>query len=292
MKFKVKPTKDREGARDDYIVCVNPVVKKKLNLGSHAVVVYEHPKIGREIKAPCRVIIEKSLKEDEVRVDQTVRNAIGIRFEYDKEKTRVKIYPLHLTNEQKLMDFISHILGRRYLFFRVNKADITDLEKNLCRIPEDAFIILGCKEGDKIICESPVFDGNKYILKRFKIKAFSASKEMIKRREKNEKEHPERFPPAKEKLEVDLDIPRIFLDAHARESLSVELLDPLKVRRDLQHLFLKQIREFGIISLLSILAATKVFPLRSSWSTFGLVLLFSLILSLLLVFINIRSEIK
>ena len=250
----------------------------------------------KELKVPCRVVIDETLGDCEVRVDQSLRNALGIPYEFsdaDKEKFTVEIYPLRLylfrLRFQHLRYFISYILGRRYLFFRVCKADIPDMEKNICRIPSDSFKLLGCEEGDRVICEYPVCDGDFYRLRECKIKCYEASEKMIENRKANEKENiSARYPSAEKLLNVSPDIPRIFLDAHARDELHVEPIDPVRVRRDLFHLFLKQIREFGIILLLSLLTVVYIFPFQS------LILIFviSVAITFLLILTNIRAKIK
>jgi len=292
-KFFILRTEDRKGAKDDYIICVNPSIKKRMYLGRFAVLVHDHPGVDKKLKVPCRVVIDETRNESKVRCDQSLRNAIGIPFEYDEEKFTVKIYPLRLSLFQHLRYFISYILGRRYLFFRVCKADIPDMEKNICRIPSDSFKLLGCEEGDRVICEYPVREGDFYRLRECKIKCYEASEEMIKKREEMEEENiSARYPSAEKLLKVSPDIPRIFLDAHARDELHVEPIDPVRVRRDLFHLFLKQIREFGIILLLSILAVAHIFPIMITWQSLILIFVISVAIAFLLILVNIKAKIK
>jgi len=300
-KFFILRTEDRKGAKDDYIICVNPSIKKSKHLGRFAVLVHKRKidKRLKELKVPCRVVINETLGDYEVRVDQSLRNALGIPYEFsdaDKEKFTVEIYPLRLylfrLRFQHLRYFISYILGRRYLFFRVCKADIPDMEKNICRIPSDSFKLLGCEEGDRVICEYPVRDGDFYRLRECKIKCYEASEEMIKKREEMEEENiSARYPSAEKLLKVSPDIPRIFLDAHARDELHVEPIDPVRVRRDLSHLFFKQIREFGIISLLSILTFAYSLPIMITWKSLIQISVVSVAIAILLILVNIKAKI-
>lgn len=288
----VLPTINRNGAKDDYIVRVNSSVKKRMHLEKFAVVVFDHPNINRKLKVPCRIIVDNTVDGTQARVDQTLRNAIGIPFEYDESRITIKIYPLRLCWSQLFRDFISHKFGRRYLFFRVCKATIPDLEKNLCRIPFDAFRLLGCEVGDNIVCDSIVFEENLYKLKVHKLKAYGASEEMISRREEMEKaDVSARFPSAEKLLNVSPDIPPIFFDAHLREILHVDSIDPVRVRRDLLDLFFKQVREFGIIFFLSILAVAEVFP-EVSWQLLFLMLPLSFLVAFLLILLNIRAKVR
>ena len=279
-----------------------PFNQKSKHLGRFAVLVHKRKidKRLKELKVPCRVVIEETLNDSEVRCDQSLRNAPGIPYEFsdaDKEKFTIDIYPLRLylfhLRFQHLRYSISYILGRRYLFFRVCKADIPDMEKNICRIPSDSFKLLGCEEGDRVICEYPVRDGDFYRLRECKIKCYGASEEMIKKREEMEEENiSARYPSAEKLLKVSPDIPRIFLDAHARDELHVEPIDPVRVRRDLFHLFFKQIREFGIILLLSILAVAHIFPIMITWQSLILIFVISVAIAFLLILVNIKAKIK
>lgn len=299
-KFSIEKTPDQRIIEDDYIVVVHPSVKKEKHLGKFAVLVLNHPKIDKKIKVPCRVVVDQKREDennekhkDAIKADQTLRNSIGIPKD-EEEKFTVEIYPLRLSPFQKLRYCISSILGRRYQFFRVCKADIPDIEKNICRIPSDTFELLGCEEGDRVICESVVDDKNRennlnfYRLREHKIRCYGASKEMIKKRkEMEEGDISARYPSAEKLLGVIPDIPRIFLDAHARDMLKVNDLEPVRVRRDLFHLFLKQIREFGIIFLLSLLAIRDILPINTAWQ-----FIISVAIAFLLILMNIRAKIK
>jgi len=293
-KFFVLPTRDRRVAKGDYIVCISLKNKKSLKLGRFAVLVRRSPEIKRELRVPCQVAVDRNLGDDKVRVDQSLRNALGILFEYDEKEFTVEIYLLRLSLFKKLRYFTSYfLLGRRYLFFRVCKADISDLEKNICRIPMDCFKLLGCEEGDKVIYEYPIHEGDFYRLKEFAIRCFGAYEEMIKSREEMEEENiSARYPSAERLLKVSPDIPRIFLDAHARETLQVEPLCAVRVRRDLSHLFLKQIREFGVILFLSMIASVQILPIKMSWQSLHLIFVVSMAIAFVLILLNIRAKIK
>lgn len=298
-KFSILHTKDRKGAKDDYMACTNPSIKKEMQLGRFAVLVLPHPEVDKnhsevdkKLKVPCRVVVDKNLKDTEVGGDQSLRNAIGIPYKYDETKITTEIYPLRLSLFQHLRYFISYILGRRYLFFRVCKADISDLETNICRIPLDSFKLLGCEEGDKVVCECPG-ERDPYRLKELTIKCYGVSEKMIENRVKMEEENIlARYPSAEKLLKVSPDIPRIFLDAHARKTLYACPLAPVRVSRNLFHLFLKQIREFGIIFLLSLLAVAYILPIEITWQSIILILVISIATAFLLILLNIRAKIK
>jgi hypothetical protein len=308
--FHVSRTRNRSGAKDDNIICVNSSIKKRMKLGRFAVVAHNpsvlrrkntlhNPNFKDKLVVPCRVVVDEKLADSQVRIDETLRNAIGIPFAYHESEPErvggfmVEIYPLRLSLPQHFRDLFSYIFGRRYLFFRVSPASIPDLEKNLCMIPLHAFKLIGCEPGDKVVLESVSFEKNYFKLRSVKIKAYEAPKHLINKRVEMEEPNIEaRYVSATKLLDVSPDIDRIFTDAHIREMLRVNQIDPLRVSRDLSNLFFKQIREFGIIFFLSLLTGTQLFTIKVSWQLFALILLISLTVAFLIILINIRSTVK
>ena len=244
------------------------------------------------LKTHCRVIVDKSLNDSEIRVDQTVRNAIGIPYGYDEKTTKVEVYPLNLSLPQSMNEYISYFLGRRYLFLRVNISDIPDLEKNLSRIPLEAFKLLGTNESNRIVLESPILNNKKYILKKFDIKAFELSHQIIEMKPNLQKEYPDRYLNADEILKIRPDIWPIHLDGHIRETLNLNSLDAVKVRRDLYDLFRNEVREFGIIFFLSLFTIVQILPIKIDWCLLILITLISLLIAVSIILMNIKARLK
>ncbi|MHA1605388.1 MAG: hypothetical protein ACTSWF_12135 [Candidatus Freyarchaeota archaeon] len=290
--FKISPTDKRKGAMDDYIVFVSPKTKKRLKLKRFAVAVHHVRNINRDLKAPCRVLIDESIEDDTVKIDQTLRTAIGIPFDYGKEK--IKLYPLNLSLWQKLKDLISYRLGRRYLFFRVCKADPPDLEKNLCRIPPDAFKLLGTSPGRKIVYDSPVRENNQYKLREVTINTYELHKETIERRREEEEKNIEARYPSPSLLGVDPDVWRIFCDKHFRDQLGVDSLDAVRGRRSIRDIFMNELREFGVLFMLTLLtvifAIFQFLPANPYWLLLGIVSAAGI--SVVITLSNIYSKVK
>ena len=287
-------TKHRKKAKDDYIICINSSKKKQLCIGKFAVITHQiqHENMKKLLKTHCRVIVDELLPNYQIRTDQTVRNAIGIPYGHEKTTT-VEVYPLKLSLFQSINEYVSCIIGRRYLFLRVNKSDIPDLEKNLSRIPLEAFKLLGTNESNRIVLESPSNNNkDKYVLKKFNVKAFELSHQIIERRTNLEKEYPDRYQNAEKILGIRPDIWPIHLDAHGRDMLILDSLDAVKVRRDLSDLFLNEFREFGIIFFLSLFTIVKILPIKIDWWLLILITLLSLLIAVNIILMNIRARIK
>lgn len=288
-------TEHRKKAKDDYIICITSNKKKQLCIGKFAVITHQiqYENKNKLLKTHCRVIVDESLLDCQIRADQTVRNAIGIPYGYDEKTTTVEVHPLNLSIFQSINEYLSYLLGRRYLFLRVNKSDIPDLEKNLSRIPLEAFKLLGTNESYRIVLDSPIKNNkNKYILKKSSIKAFELSHQIIERRTNLEKEYPDRYPNADKILKIKPDIWPIHLDAHIRDMLILDSLDAVKVRRDLFDLFLNEFREFGIIFFLSLFTIVQILPIKIDWQLLIIIILISLLIAINIILMNIRASLK
>jgi hypothetical protein len=100
-------TEHRKKAKDDYIICINSNKKKQLSVGKFAVITHQIQYENKFLKTHCRVIVDESLLDSQIRTDQTIRNAIGIPYGYDEKTTTVKVYPLNLSLFQSINEYIS-----------------------------------------------------------------------------------------------------------------------------------------------------------------------------------------
>lgn len=305
--YRVEKTDDRKAARSDYIMIVHPLVAHERGLGRFAVVEYAPPEQvmlrvrqnqNTVLRVPCRVVRSEDVGMDSARLDQTLRNALGIPQELVGQ-AGVRVYPLDLSWLQRFQEAASRLLGRRFLFFRVCKAFPNDMEKDFCRLPGDAFRVMGCDSGDKVVCEAVVPDARRpgrFRLLSRTIRAYDVSDRMLDKRIEEENQDPDRYPPPEALLGVKPDLFRIFLDQDGRDRLRVDVLDPIRCRRNLFDLFSKQVREFGIVMLLSILAVGQIVPedVRERWGlVFYLILAaISVSVALILILASIRVRIR
>ena len=210
-RFMVLPTRDRSRAHDDYLAVVSPEIARELQLGSHGVVAYAPPALqGQLLVSACRVLIDSALGVDEIRLDQTVRHSIGLKYGGDRNSsTRVDIFPLRLTNSQWLRLGLSRVLGVRRLFARASKCSIADLEKGICRLPADVFSLLGCEPGDRVVIEAPRLTSGGYCLASIAVHSLEAPEHWLEqRRAQEECSVAARYPSAEGLLQVSPDVHR------------------------------------------------------------------------------------
>lgn len=310
--FEIDGTSDehRKACPDDFVVVMNPLLAKKFNL-KHWVIVTrevedEDNKEGSK-KKPLRIyalaVPDEKLEMNQIRMDQTLRNALGIPFEAGRhERKDLKFFPLEFDWKQKLRRFITGHLGRRYLFLRVAKPHPPDIEKNICRVPNDAMALMGTTEGNRIFPVSCIEKNTGiYTLKNCSVKAFDLNNAMNEQRIIEEDKDFEkkgwlaRYVKTSELLQVKPDIAPIFLDRHIRSELEVEPGDPIKVRRNFPDLFKQQLLEVGIVLTISAVALTGLFPSEfkdNSYKSFLIVaLLGSLLFSCLIILFRLRSKV-
>ncbi len=322
--FYVIPTKTyhRKYAKGDYVIIIHKNKKKELSLGKFAVIGYKIRYFGpnkiktnlqkkripivQELRVHARVIYvdesspaEVRIKENQVCIDQTIRNAIGIPYTFPQKKEKVSIYPIKMPWYSNIIYqikyYIARSLGFRYLYFRVCSAHIHDMEKGIVRIPKETFPILGTQVENKIILENPVEYKDKPGIFRINLRSISAyelTREIKELRLKNERKPIIRYRNPSHWIKVNPDISRIFVDQADRERLGVDQLFPLKVRRNLFDLFKSQLLAVGIFFLISIVSISSLLPLPKNWTNFAITVILGALVSVILIFILLRNKIK
>ncbi len=267
----ISPTEDNDRIKSlyDFIVVANPEVVQKLKNKKYVAVSHKIKGKEKRLTTYGRLVKEESLEPDKIRMDQSLRTAIGIPYREEDTVTdefKLKLFPIVLNWKQKISSFVTNLLGKRYLLLRVAKPYLIDVEKNICRVPKDALSLLGTSPGNRIVLVSCIKEDKGYVtLKSFPIKAFDLDREMQKDRRYEEKKELEKKWEARyvcpgKLLGVEPDIPQIFLDKHIRAKLGLEPGDPIKARRDFRDLFMNLLLEGGIVLGISAIALTKLLP--------------------------------
>lgn len=177
------------------------------------------------------------------------------------------------------------------LFFRVCRAHPPDMEKNICRIPQDSINILGAKEGESIVLTSIVREGNVFRRCSYMLNVFPISEDIKEGRHLEQKDEESsnpfvRYPRSDVILGIKPDVASIFLDLDARTELDVHCFDIVRAHCFLRATIIREIRDFGLVFFLSLLALTDVLEKAFGFQIGGVVL-FSSILSFVVIMICI-----
>jgi hypothetical protein len=249
-----------------------------------------------QMRARCQ-IAESSLKpkDHEVRLDQTLRNALGIGVRPGPEDT-VDIYDLKRSRLRTLGErFCDWLLRRRYLFMRVRKSDPSDMEKRMVRIPPDSFRLLGISSGEKLRISHPApvedDEDERFEERRCTLQAYPVTPGIEKRQEEESTGGLyDRYPDSTKLLDVRPDLGSIYLDQSAREKLGVRTLEVVRVRRADPDAFMQQIRSFGLATAAGAIAITGVFNIGKSFGTGVLVLAAAVLVAAAFSVFNLRAS--
>ena len=282
----------RRQAGGDYVIGMNSRTKQKFGIDSFAVVRYlveNESRSGdlewRTLTAYGKTVVDDGLPDQTVALDQTLRNAIGLPYR-KTEGQRVRLAALRMSTIQKIGDRLRP--GQR-LFMRVNMASPLDMEKNNCRVSEDALAVMRSREGEHIWlerCVPDTFDGaseknartgqerdaereveewkhcTAYHLQSIHLRAYCTNdktEEAIEAaREKSEEDgisFSGLYPDAEKVLKLENDLETIRLDKYYRDLLGADVLDTVKVKRRLTDRLASEAIDFGLVFVLTIFAA-------------------------------------
>jgi hypothetical protein len=298
-------TQPKRGLGAKYFAYVNPADKEALEalgLKNHLVVVRrfetaeQAPEGERppEMRARCRLRVSDGTPpaDGSIGLDQTLRNAIGIPVEPQRWHT-ADLGPLNRSRARSIAEALGDfILRRRYLFMRVRKADPSDMEKRMVRIPADSFRLLGVSSGEKVRIGHP--DGGPapgFEEKHCTLQAYPVTPEIVDRQQsKSDWGLYDRYPDPDRLMKVRPDLGAIYLDQGAREKLGVRTLEVVRVRRADVDAFLQRIRSFGLAVAATAIAIIGVFPIDKTVVNGVKVLLIAVAIAVAISILDLRSS--
>ncbi len=221
----------------------------------------------------ARVRWRKDSGEDVIRMDQTLRTALGLQgvmaHGASVDGDDVEAFPIHVSRLHQLLGVLSALIGHRYLLLRVAPARPPDIEKPICRISADDLAAMGAKVGSRVVLFGvDITKGQKAKLVRHSIQALElVGQHVDKRKEAEEKQAPQgrsaRYPSATEILGIDgLDLNYIFLDDKARRSVHTLSVQPVLVRRNAWSALIQDVQGFGVVLLAGVLAIDGITKLN------------------------------
>lgn len=265
---------DKRDFVGDYIVQMNKQTMKKEELrvkeGDFVSLTNKDKKLTNEKKSfPIPILArvhtpDTTVNDDQIRVDQTLRNAIGVR--------KGDLVVVKKVNVKE--GFLKKIVGYQYEVARIGKADPADMEKNICRVPQEVIDVLAIEEGDYV--EIKPHEGKPIKLRAFSIRP--SSKLECKRGKFKEYNIKERALKLQRNAHRDVGFeaektPIIFLDKDARIQLGggkiedeLPELMPVKIRRDTWHTVYKHLSEVSLALLLAFIGLAIALPAPYSYS--------------------------
>jgi hypothetical protein len=204
------------------------------------------------IQALGRVVRHSTLTDrTAAEVDQVLRNSIGAEVGED-----VVLTPVKITRSTS----VDLLFGKpNYVTCRVQAADLTTVEREVCLVDELTLSLLGVQSGDEVVIEGMA--NEKYAITEIRLKAFQTTELTRERRERlHGGDLSCRFPSSLDALAVSPDLPWIFLDSATRRRLGLRVeLGTVRLRASRRFQLRKELREmllliglafFGLISIL------------------------------------------
>ncbi len=224
-KFSIQGTKDRLNTDGFFIAQLNPSdIKGNLHAGNNIIVTNNVNGFTFQVKARLQAYSE--VEVGTIRLDQKIRMAIGVDNKIGEVTLEASGGIL-----QKPRPRYEQFFGKQLNLLRVRKATFTDMEINVCRLPDVVMKSIGVEEGDRIIVESTK--------ERIQIRALELTGEIQASRMEKEKDEDSSYysdkDPRKLALlkgnKLDYDLRWILLDLDARSKLGIKAYDPVMVYR-------------------------------------------------------------
>lgn len=292
-----------------YVVVAHQAVFKEIGGRGWAVLERILAPGGHTLFVVVLVIPDRSgqLGRAHARLDQTIRTALGLKALIDSGAGQVvdlKLKPLRASRRDRLNNAMSRLVGRRYLLLRVAQPDPNDIEKGVARVSEDDLVALGADVGSRVVFFGAKHGSNGYQLVRKSLQVMPLEGESVTERRKKEKDAaaagwPARYRSAPHLLEIEgPDLTYSFIDRDAREHLGIDRVWPVLVRRDSRSAMVRELQEFGIALLASLLAIEgAVEPILEELDVSAvwrgpIVLMVALVLAVALVVLRLRSDLR
>ena len=272
--FLVTGTESRVEAKGKGLLKVSRSVAKKLQLVNFAAVVY-----GRKA-CLAKVAHLDTLYDHTCQVDQNIRHAIGIP---SRESYGFHVYLHPVVGTELTFPFVKP----RWLNLPLHRPSWLDSEKNICVLHTNNIRLLGLEEGQYVEIRVTLMgkDG-KYRIRKCTLRVFSGSASKIMRAGELID-----YPKADE----------VYIDLSGRLALGIlkEIYDiPVTISADIWRLFTSRLLYYGITLFLSMVAlSSAVQEVISIWRIpptvgFGITLLLSTLITLLLCLFDIRGKVQ
>lgn len=246
-KFIVKKTNERFNSDGFFVAQLNPDKMRNKYIPGQVIII-KNKRMGEEFKVKALLQSNDEVGENEIRLDQKIRMAIGVQPNMEVEIEQLGLYDYIMQ-----LSFMERLLGVQINILRVKFATFTDMEINICRISKRVMQTIGIEEGERIFVES--------VNGKIEIRALELTGQMEEVRRKTEEDGKSQFypkNPLRKKLLVygnktSNDLPWIFLDNDARNKLKVKPYDPVIVYRSTKFAVLNKLHLVSIPLILSII---------------------------------------
>jgi len=279
--LRVRATRSDFKREGESSVVVSPLFRGQLGT-SHALISNANELEPSGVQILARVLEDSAIDDAEIRADQIVRTAVGVDIGENIILTPAKTYK---AISPRLLFGNPH-----YVICRVQPADLSTIEREVCLLDELTLMLSGIESGDEVIIEGSV-DNCSDVLS-VKMNALRTPSETRERRESlHGGGYASRFPSSLDALGVWPDLPWIFLDRDAREILGLRngKLATVRVRASRGFQLRKEFRELLFVLGLTLIGLVSI--ISSGLGQVAVLLVFVVLIVTTVIF-RMRSNLR
>jgi hypothetical protein len=237
---QVRATREPAERDGDSVVRISRVLAERVGPTTHVRIRPAVPGAPEGIAVIAAIIIDDDSHEtDRAELDQVVRNAIGIEV-----GESVYLEPAQI-RRRRWPDLL--IGTPNYVTGRMQRADLTTVERDVCLMDSLTLELLGVESGEEVVLEGGIDDDGE--VAQVRIAAFATSAEIQQRRsDLDGGDINALFPSSRDALGVHPDLPWMFLDRGTRDALRLgRKLAPVRVRSSRTFQLRRELREMMLL---------------------------------------------
>jgi hypothetical protein len=227
-----------------------------------------------DVEVLARLLVRDGGADEGAELDQVVREAIGVEIGEE-----VLLSPAVVRRRR----WSDPAIGRpNHVTCRVQDADLSTLEREVCLLDPLTLELLGVSSGDEVVIDG-LNGGGSPVVSSIRVRAFATSAAVQQRREAlHGGDFGARFPSARDALGVHPDLPWIFLVGTTQQRLRLRAaaLATVRVRSSRSYQLRKEVREIALLLGIAFIGLLQLIDDRRLQSAAVLALLASVAVSI------------
>ena len=309
--FEVDVTSGPRSRHGDFIALVGPETGSRIGTSYVAVcrpmsdiVPDGTPSVGsnEDLVAICRLRVDRDVPERTVRLDQTIRHAVGIPHMPAGE--HVRLAPVHVSTRVRVHEYFASLFGRQFVIGRASTGMMATAEKGVVQVGNETLELLGAASGSRLrfhgLQQRDV--GREYDLFVVSIPVLGLDPEVVEERTGRldtdvANGNPYFMDPralfrfADQHVQLD-DIPAVWMDAAVRDLVGIPApLYPVRVRRSTLSSIATDFRNTGLFVVFAVAALTGLFGVEDGIVTGLAAIAVSLFFALMIIAWGLRQQV-
>lgn len=241
--------------------------------------------------AAARLRIDDSVPNGQVRLDKTIRTALGVRT-----GEWVVLKPIRFRVREAVLEKVARAFRTQYAHCRVVRGHYPDSEKDVCRVSYEALEVVSVAPGEKIVVQGLHESKGRYEWRSLKLKALATDERILDERASRLRPSFDSYYPDCAKL---LGIPRdlywVMTDVQQREMLlgHTAQCSIVRVRRSTRDALAKESTALVVIAFGGLVSVAPTIDTGDIGGvpTVAVVSALLVLAALMLVLLNVRKQV-